>query len=139
MQQMLGYVSVSHLGVGGGDSAPPAGSGNRIGLLGADYEIANGKYRFKKIYRSMPYSSSAGSFTAPLDQPGVDVREGDYLLQVNGQPIEAEKNVLSYFENMVGRPTKITVYVQACQSRSDRRQTHFRRRHRSLLLYSVAH
>jgi tricorn protease len=65
IQQMLGSVSVSHLGVGGGDSAPPAGSGNRIGLLGADYEIANGKYRFKKIYRSMPYSSPAGSFTAP--------------------------------------------------------------------------
>jgi tricorn protease len=109
MQQMLGSVSVSHLGVGGGDSAPPAGNGNRIGLLGADYEIVNGKYRFKKIYRSMPYSSSAGSFAAPLDQPGVDVRDGDYLLQVNAQPVDAEKNVLSYFENLVGRPTKITV------------------------------
>jgi len=109
MQQMLGSVSVSHLNVGGGDSAPPAGSGNRIGLLGADYEIANGKYRFKKIYRSTSYSSPAGSFGAPLDQPGVDVREGDYLLQVNSQAVEAEKNVLSYFENTVGRPTKITV------------------------------
>jgi len=107
MQQMLGSVSVSHLGVGGGDAPPPAGSGNRIGLLGADYEIANGKYRFKKIYRSMPYSSPAGSFGAPLSQG--DVREGDYLIQVNGQPVDAEKNVLGYFENAVGRPTKITV------------------------------
>jgi len=109
MQQMLGSVSVSHLGVGGGDSAPLPGSGNRIGLLGADYEIVNGKYRFKKIYRSMPYSSPGGTFIAPLDQPGVDVRDGDYLLQVNGQPVDAEKNVLSYFENLVGRPTKLTV------------------------------
>ncbi|HEX6649990.1 MAG TPA: S41 family peptidase [Pyrinomonadaceae bacterium] len=109
MQQMLGSVSVSHLGVGGGDSPRPAGSGNRIGLLGADYEIANGKYRFKKIYRSMPYSATAGSFSAPLDQAGVNVREGDYLIKVNDQAVEAEKNVLSYFENTVGRPTKITV------------------------------
>jgi tricorn protease len=109
MQQMLGSVSVSHLGVGGGDSPPPPGSGNRIGLLGADYEIVNGKYRFKKIYHSMPYSSAAGSFAAPLGQPGVDVRDGDYLLQVNGQAVDAEKNVLSYFETLVGRPTKITV------------------------------
>jgi tricorn protease len=109
MQQMLGSVSVSHLGVGGGDAPPPPGNGNRIGLLGADYEIANGKYRFKKIYRSTPYSSPSGSFAAPLDQPGVDVKDGDYLLQVNGQPVDAEKNVLSYFENLVGRPTKITV------------------------------
>ena len=113
MQQMLGSVSVSHLGIGGGDSPSPGGSGNRIGLLGADYEIANGKYRFKKIYHSMSYSSPAGPFAAPLDQPGVDVREGDYLLQVNGQPVEAEKNVLSYFENMVGRATKITVSASA--------------------------
>jgi len=109
MLQMLGSVSVSHLGVGGGDAPPPAGSGNRIGLLGADYEISNGKYRFKKIYRSTSYSSPAGSFGAPLSQPGVDVHEGDYLIQVNGQAVDAEKNLLSYFENTVGRPTKITV------------------------------
>ncbi|HEX3248776.1 MAG TPA: PDZ domain-containing protein [Pyrinomonadaceae bacterium] len=109
MQQMLGSISVSHLNVGGGDVGAPSGPGNRIGLLGADYEIANGKYRFKKIYRSTSYSAANGSFGAPLDQPGVDVREGDYLLQVNGQAVEAEKNILSYFENAVGRPTKITV------------------------------
>jgi tricorn protease len=113
MQQMLSSVSVSHLNVGGGDTGPSGGSGNRIGLLGADYEIANGKYRFKKIYRFMSYSSPAGSFSAPLDQPGVDVREGDYLIQVNGQQVEAEKNVLSYFENTTGRPTKITVAANA--------------------------
>jgi tricorn protease len=109
MQQMLGSVSVSHLGVGGGDAPPLPGNGNRIGLLGVDYEIVNGKYRFKKIYHSTPYSSPAGSFAAPLDQPGVAVKEGDYLLEVNGQAVDAEKNVLSYFENTVGRPTKITV------------------------------
>ena len=113
MQQMLGYVSVSHLGVGGGDAPAPAGSGNRIGLLGADYEVADGKYRFKKIYRSLPYSSPAGSFSAPLDQPGINVREGDYLVQVNDKAVEADKNLLSYFENTVGRPTKITVSATA--------------------------
>jgi tricorn protease len=113
MQQMLASVSVSHLGVGGGDAPPLGGSGNRIGLLGADYEIANGKYRFKSIYRTMPYSAAAGSFTAPLDRPGVAVREGDYLLRVNDQPVEVEKNVLSYFENTVGRATKITVSSNA--------------------------
>jgi tricorn protease len=113
IQQMLGSVSVSHLGVSGGDSPAPGGSGNRIGLLGADYEIANGKYRFKRIYRSTPYSSPAGSFNAPLDQPGVEVREGDYLLQVNDQPVDAARNVLTYFEDTVGRPTKITVSASA--------------------------
>ena len=101
MQQMLGSISVSHLGVGGGDAPQPGGSGNRIGLLGADYEIANGKYRFKKIYRSTSYASPNGAFGAPLDQPGVDVHDGDYLLKVNDQPVDADKNVLSYFENLL--------------------------------------
>jgi tricorn protease len=109
MQQMLGSVSVSHLGIGGGDSPSGGGSGNRIGLLGADYEIASGKYRFRKVYRTTTYASPGGPFAAPLDQPGVDVRDGDYLLQVDGKPVDAEKNVLSYFENIVGRPVKITV------------------------------
>jgi tricorn protease len=113
MQQMLANVSVSHLNVGGGDATPPAGGGNPIGLLGADYEIVNGKYRFKKIYRSTPYSSPAGAFNAPLDQPGVDVREGDYLLQVNGQAVDADKNVLSYFVGTTGKATKLTVSAVA--------------------------
>ena len=49
MRQMLGYVSVSHLGVNGGDTTPASGSGLRVGLLGADYAVENGKIRFKKI------------------------------------------------------------------------------------------
>jgi tricorn protease len=109
MRQMLGHVSVSHLGVGGGDAQQPQGGGNRIGLLGADYEIAGGHYRFKKIYRSTAFNAANGSFAAPLDQPGVDVREGDYLLEVNGQKIETNKNILGYFENTNGKPTRITV------------------------------
>ena len=111
--QMLGHVSVSHLGVGGGDTVPPTGQGNRIGLLGADYAIENGKYRFKKIYGATSYSSANGSFSAPLSQPGVDVREGDYLLEVNSNKVEASKNILSYFENTPGRATKLTVSANA--------------------------
>ena len=118
IRMMLGSVSVSHLGVSGGDTPPTQGGGNRIGLLGADYEIADGKYRFKKIYRTMPYSSPAGSFSAPLDAPGVDVRDGDYLLQINGQAVDATKNVLTYFESAINRPTKITVSPRADGSNS---------------------
>jgi tricorn protease len=110
MRQMLGHVSISHLGVGGGDTAPQGGaSGGRVALLGADYAIENGKIRFKKIYRSTSFASSNGSFSAPLDQPGVDVRNGDYLLEVNGNKIETSKNFYSYFENTIGKPTKIVV------------------------------
>ena len=73
------------------------GGGNRIGLLGADYEIANGQYRFKKIYRSTSFAAANGAFSAPLDQPGVDVREGDYLLEVNGQKVEGGQKYSQLF------------------------------------------
>jgi hypothetical protein len=70
MRQMLGHVSVSHLGVGGGDAPPQGGGGGaRVGLLGADYEIADGKIRFKKIYRSTSFASSNGSFSARSTVP----------------------------------------------------------------------
>jgi tricorn protease len=81
--------------------------------LGADYEIADGRIRFVKIYRSTSYASSNGSFSAPLDQAGVDVREGDYLLEVNGNKVETNKNLYSYFENTIGKPTKIVVSADA--------------------------
>src|SRR5215213_3907124 len=111
--RMLGSVSVSHFGIGGGDAPPPFGRGGGVGLLGADYAIENGAYRFRKIYRSTSYASVNGRFGAPLDAPGVDVREGDYLLEVGGTKVDAAKNILGFFENTVGKPTKITVSANA--------------------------
>ncbi|HSB12055.1 MAG TPA: S41 family peptidase [Blastocatellia bacterium] len=109
MNRMLGHISVSHLGVGGGDAPQPAGPPVRIGLLGADYEIANGRYRFKRIYRATSYNSPLASVQAPLDRPGVSVREGDYLLTVDGQEIDASKSVYTYFDGKVNQAVKIVV------------------------------
>jgi tricorn protease len=87
-------------------------------VLGADYAIENGKYRFKKILRGTSYASPNGFSMAPLDQIGVDVQAGDYLLEVNGQKVETNKNIFSYFENTLGRPTKILVSSNADGSNS---------------------
>jgi tricorn protease len=116
IRQMLGSVSVSHLGVGGGDTTSAGsggGGGNRTGLLGADYAAENGRVRFRKIYRSTSYSAANGSFSAPLSQPGIDVREGDYLMEVNGNKVVTGKNLFSLFENTIGKPTKIVVSSDA--------------------------
>ncbi|MDT5063806.1 MAG: tricorn protease [Acidobacteriota bacterium] len=108
LNMMLGHISVSHLGVGGGD-APQGGPPPRIGLLGADYEIDGGRYRFKRIYRSTQYNSPSGSSPAPLDRPGAVVREGEYLLAVEDQSVETTKSVYSYFDGKVSQPVKIKV------------------------------
>lgn len=109
MNRMLGHVSVSHLGIGGGDLPQPAGPPVRIGLLGADYEVAGNRYRFKRIYRSTKYNSPSGSVQAPLDAPGVIVREGEYLLALDGQEIDAAKSIYAYFDGKTNQSVKITV------------------------------
>ena len=60
----------------------------RNGLLGADYTIDNGRYRFAKVYAGRELEPAARG--APLTQPGVNVREGEYLLAVNGRTLDAK-------------------------------------------------
>lgn len=114
-ERMLGHVSVSHLRVGGGDESgsPAAPQPNeRIGLLGADYAVENGRYRITRILRNGPFLSTNRLLRAPLDQPGVAplVREGDYLLAIDGKPLDAATtNVHAAMAGTAGRPTEITV------------------------------
>jgi tricorn protease len=76
------------------------------GLLGADYEVANDRYRFKKIYGGLNWSSAMRS---PLTAPGVNVKEGEYLLAVNGKELKAPAEIYSLFENTAGKLIEITV------------------------------
>jgi tricorn protease len=76
------------------------------GLLGADYEVANGRYRFKKIYSGLNYTSELRS---PLTAPGVNVKEGEYLLAVRGVDLKPPTEVFSLFEGTGGKSIEITV------------------------------
>ncbi|HSK81317.1 MAG TPA: PDZ domain-containing protein [Thermoanaerobaculia bacterium] len=107
--RMLAYLSVSHLDVGGGDIPPPAGKPERIGLLGADFRVDQGRYRITRILRSAHPNAGHPLLRAPLDQPGVDVREGDYLLAADGEEIRADRDVYSYFAGKAGKPVEIKV------------------------------
>ncbi|HMY76485.1 MAG TPA: S41 family peptidase, partial [Blastocatellia bacterium] len=110
IRRALGHVSVSHFVVGGGDVAPPAGPPSRIGLLGADYEIAGNRYRFKQVYRAGTYNDPIGAVSAPLDTAGqLGVKAGEYLLAVDGQEVTTAKSVFSYFDGKGPGAIKITV------------------------------
>lgn len=76
------------------------------GLLGADYEIANGRYRFARIYGGLNWNQD---LEAPLVAPGVNVAAGDYLLAVDGQEITAEDNLYRFFERTAGRNVDLRV------------------------------
>ena len=104
--ELQGELSTSHTYVGGGDAPQVARVG--VGLLGADYELdaASGLYRFATIYRARDWNSDV---EAPLGMPGIQVKEGDYLLEVNGRPVRAPENLFAAFVGTTGRQTRIKV------------------------------
>jgi tricorn protease len=103
-EEMLGEITVGHMFVGGGDF--PKAPEVKGGLLGADYKIANGRYQFARIYNGENWNPD---LRAPLTQPGVDVKLGDYLIEVNGVDVRPPAEVYKYFENTAGKQIKIKV------------------------------
>ncbi|NJN64066.1 MAG: peptidase S41 [Acidobacteria bacterium] len=100
---------ISELNVGHAYYRPgPTDEGPRlgVGLLGADYALENGAYRITRIYGGGDYDMDA---RAPLGIPGVDVKEGEYLLAVNGVPVDTKKDPWAAFVGAVGRAVTITV------------------------------
>ncbi len=103
-REMLGELSVGHLYVGGGDR--PEIKHVRGGLLGADYRIENGRYRFARVYFGENWNPD---LRAPLTQPGVNVAAGEYLLAVNGREVRSSDNLYSFFEQTAGKSVVLKV------------------------------
>ncbi|MGB3464781.1 MAG: PDZ domain-containing protein [Cyclobacteriaceae bacterium] len=99
-----GEVSVGHSYTRGGDY--PDVKKIPIGLLGADYEIKNNAYSISKIYTGENWNPDLKS---PLSGPGINVKEGDYLVGVNGRPLDATINLYSLFEYTPGEVTTIHI------------------------------
>ncbi|MDZ4808174.1 MAG: PDZ domain-containing protein [Bacteroidota bacterium] len=76
------------------------------GLLGADYTMDKNRYRIKKIYGGLNWNPNLRS---PLTEPGVNVKEGDYLLAVNGNNVTAADNLYRFFENTAGKIVELTI------------------------------
>lgn len=76
------------------------------GLLGADYEVADGRYRFARVYGGLNWNPG---LRAPLTEPGVEVEAGEYLLAVDGEELTPPTNLYSRFENTAGRVVELTV------------------------------
>jgi tricorn protease len=105
IQWMCSELGVGHHRVGGGDS-PVEPRTVQGGLLGADYAVENGRYRFKKVYGGLNWNPDLRS---PLSEPGVGVVAGEYLLAVDGLDLRAPDNLYVRFENTAGKIIEITV------------------------------
>jgi tricorn protease len=76
------------------------------GLLGADYVIDKNRYRIKKIYGGLNWNPNLRS---PLTEPGVNAKEGEYILAVNGKNVTAADELYSFFENTAGKIIELTI------------------------------
>ncbi len=103
-REMLGNLTIGHHNTGGGDS--PNATRYSGGLLGADYTIENGRYRFSRIYNGENWNPG---LRAPLTQPGLNVKVGEYLISVNGRNVSGSDNIYSFFEQTSGKQVVIAV------------------------------
>ncbi|MGB5822015.1 MAG: PDZ domain-containing protein [Saonia sp.] len=101
---MSGEVSIGHSYVRGGDY--PDIKRVPVGLLGCDLETENGYYKISKIYNGENWNPQ---LQAPLALPGIDVKEGDYILAVNNQPLTVDANPYSLLEQTADREITLTV------------------------------
>ncbi len=99
-----GETSIGHSFVGGGDT--PDVDRVPMGLLGADYAVENGRYRITRIYTGEEWNPG---LRAPLAGPGIDAREGDYVIAVDGEPLTSEQNLYGHFARSADRQVKLTL------------------------------
>ena len=106
IQWMCSELAVGHHRItDGGDvlNTPERVGG---GLLGADFIVDKNRYRIKKIYGGLNWNPNLRS---PLTEPGVNTKEGDYLLAVNGINVTASDNLYRFFENTAGKIVELTI------------------------------
>lgn len=104
--ELVGELNVGHAYVNWGEFERP----KRVegGLLGAEFEadVQAGRYRIKKIYRGENWAERTRS---PLTEQGVNIKEGDYLISLNGHEVTLKDNPYKFLENTAGKRISIVV------------------------------
>lgn len=99
-----GELSVGHSYVSAGD-LPPVDT-SRVGTLGADLVLENGRWRIARILTTESWNPGLG---APLDRPGLRVKAGDYLLAVNGDALTANDDPYRLLDGTADRQTTLLI------------------------------
>ena len=104
LQEMVSELSAGHTYVGGGDLEQAKNRTN--GFLGIDWAMENDSYKVKRIVRPAPWDNEVRS---PLDASGVNIKEGDYILAVNGRKLDPTLDPYAMFEGLAGKAVALRV------------------------------
>jgi tricorn protease len=105
--ELIAELNASHTYRSGGDVE--SGQQRGVGYLGVDFSLENGAYRIKKIIEGAPWDAEVRS---PLKQPGIDAKEGDYLLAVNGLPLDTDVEPYAAFQGLADKPVFLSVNAE---------------------------
>ena len=115
MRLMVGELNASHLGV-----APPTSASQVVtGRLGLDFDRAEyertGRLRVTEV---VPLGPGALAREAAAPEKMRPVRAGDYLVAVDGRPLDARANLEELLNYKIGR--RVTLAVASAPAGADR-------------------
>jgi tricorn protease len=101
--EMIGELNASHTYKGGGDEEVGKFAG--VGYLGVDWEAAGNFYKIKKIIHASSWDAEVRS---PLDISGTDIKEGNFILAVNGIPLSTSQEPFAGFQGLANKTVELT-------------------------------
>lgn len=108
--QMVAELSSSHAYVSGGDLGLP--DRPHVALLGARFELdaSANRYRIAKI---LDGENDEERYRSPLTEVGINVKQGDYIIAINGQPLNGADNPYRLLRSPKGQLVQLTVNSRA--------------------------
>ncbi len=104
ISELIGELNCGHTYVNSGEL--PSVERVPVGLLGCEFEVVEGAYRIQRIYPGENWNERTRS---PLTEPGLDVKEGDFLVAIDDHDVRAPRTPFHYLENTVGRDVTLLV------------------------------
>ncbi len=101
---MVGEISIGHMWAQGGDI--PNVKGVPGGLLGADYAFENGRYKLTRIYNGERWNPG---LYAPLAQPGINAKVGEYILAIDGNELKDSNDIYEKLEAKAGKQVRVKI------------------------------
>ncbi len=107
LNEMMGELVVGHAYIYPGDQ--PSSPSVSTGTLGADLTQENGVYKITKIFSRLGWNPS---FKAPLAEPGLNIKEGSYIVGIDGIQLTKDHNIYQLLEQKVGRQVTLHIHTK---------------------------
>ena len=108
LDQVNGELSVGHSFVRGGDF--PSVERSQVGMLGADISVDKNRWKINRIFTTESWNPG---LSGPLDAPGLNIKEGYYIVGINGKEISADDNIYEHLDGTSGKQTILNINSSA--------------------------